>query len=323
GAALSFGSGAYVFSGLLDPMARDLGVSVAAVGQLQTVFVASAAIGGPLLAVWGQMMDRKGLIDIALAAVTAFTAWCAFASHLGLLMLLRVLAGAAGGTIMPAAAAAAAAIAPASRRGSAIAMVLGGMTLAFLLGIPLGSQIGELFGWRAPFLFAASLSGIACFAIAMWLPTISQFSAAGDVRVDWGRVVPLIMMTLLSFAATMTVVSYIGPVLELQAGIQGGAVGIFQSIAGVGATLGLVLGGRLASGVNSRGTVTVAFAVILAAQLIHFVELQGGAPDGLPTLTLVGSAIFTSAVALFAIMPIVQARLVSIASGSAALVLAV
>src|SRR5690606_16905140 len=68
-----------------------------------------------------------------------------------------------------------------SRCGSAIVMVLGGMTLALLLGIPLGSQIGELFGWRATFLFAASLSGIACFAIAMWLPTISQFSAAGDV----------------------------------------------------------------------------------------------------------------------------------------------
>src|SRR5690606_41163583 len=49
------------------------------------------------------------------------------------------------------------------------------------LGIPLGSQIGELFGWRATFLCAASLSGIACFAIAMWLPTISRFSAAGDV----------------------------------------------------------------------------------------------------------------------------------------------
>ena len=93
----------------------------------------------------------------------------------------------------------------------------------------------------------------------MWLPAISQFSAAGDVRVEWGRVVPLLMITLLSFAATMTVISYIGPVLEFQAGIQGGAVqglgsglgGLairyfgLPSVALLGAALGFI-GGLLA-----------------------------------------------------------------------------
>jgi len=322
-AALAFGSGAYVFGGLLDAMARDIGVSVAAIGQLQTAFVISAAVGGPLLAMWGGRMDRKRLLVFALAAVTGLTAWCAFASTFELLVLLRVLAGAMGGIVMPAATAAAAALVPASRRGSAIAMVLGGMTLAFLLGIPVGSLVGDLFGWRATFLFAASLSGIACVASAMWLPGISYAVPTENTRIEWGRVIPLVMMTLLSFASTMAVVSYIGPVLAVETGIQGGTVGIFQAIIGIGALLGLMLGGRAANSKAVRGAIAGAFACILVAQLIHFAQIEGGAPGGLPTMMLVGWAVFSSALALFAIMPIVQARLVSIFPGAAAMVLAV
>lgn len=322
-AALAFGSGAYVFGGLLDPMARDIGVPVAAVGQLQTAFVISAAVGGPLLAMWGGRMDRKWLLVFALAAVTGFTVWCAFASNFGLLVILRVLAGATGGIVMPVAAAAAAALVPASRRGSAIAMVLGGMTLAFLLGIPFGSLVGDLFGWRATFLFAASLSGVACVGIAMLLPCIPYAVAKENTRIEWRHVGPLVMMTLLSFAATMAVVSYIGPVLEVEAGIQGGTVGVFQAIIGIGAVMGLVLGGRAANGKGIRGAIAGAFALILVAQLIHFAQLEGGSPGGLPSVMLVGWAVFSSALALFAIMPIVQARLVSISPGAAAMVLAV
>jgi predicted MFS family arabinose efflux permease len=322
-AALAFGSGAYVFGGLLDPMARDIGVSVAAAGQLQTAFVISAAVGGPLLAKWGGRMDRKRLLVFALAAVTGLTAWCAFASSFELLVLLRVLAGATGGIIMPAAAAAAAALVPASRRGSAIAMVLGGMTLAFLLGIPVGSLVGDLFGWRATFLFAAALAGIACAASAMWLPSIPYAGATESVRVEWSRVVPLVMMTLLSFAATMAVVSYIGPVLEVETGIRGGTVGIFQAIIGIGALLGLMLGGRIANGRAIRGAIAGAFACILVAQLAHFALLESGTAGGPPTMMVVGGAVFLSALALFAIMPIVQASLVSISPAAAAMVLAV
>ncbi|MBO1908750.1 MFS transporter [Microvirga sp. 3-52] len=322
-AALAFGSGAYVFSGLLDPMARDIGSSVAAAGQLQTAFVMAAAIGGPLLAMWSGRMDRKRLLIVALAAITLLTAWCAFASNFGLLLLLRVLAGATGGVVMPAAAAAAASLVPAHQRGSAIAMVLGGMTLAFLLGIPAGSVVGDLLGWRATFLFAALLSGIACVAITIWLPAVPYAAPAENHGIEWGRVLPPVIMTLLSFAATMAVVSYIGPVLELEAGIRGRAVGLFQVIIGLGALLGLVVGGRAANNGAGRRAVAGAFTLILVAQIIHFVELGGGAPKGLPTLMLVGWAIFSSAFALFAIMPIIQARLVSIAPSAAALVLAV
>jgi len=322
-AALAFGSGAYVFSGLLDPMSRDIGASVAAVGQLQTAFVMAAAIGGPLLAMWSGRMDRRRLLIFALAAITLLTAWCAFASDFGLLLLLRVLAGASGGVVMPAAAAAAASLVPAHQRGSAIAMVLGGMTLAFLLGIPAGSVVGDLLGWRATFLFAAVLSGIACVAITIWLPGVPYAATAENSRIEWGRVLPPVIMTLLSFAATMPVVSYIGPMLELEAGIRGRAVGLFQVIIGIGALLGLVVGGRVANRGAGRGALAAAFTTILIAQLIHFVELGGGVPEGLPTLMLVGWAVFSSAFALFALMPIIQARLVSIAPGAAALVLAV
>lgn len=321
-AALAFGSGAYVFGGLLDPMAREIGVSVAAAGQLQTAFVFSAAIGGPFLAMWGGNVDRKRLLVVSLAAVTGFTALCVFVSNFTVLVMLRILAGAMGGAVMPAAATVAAALVPPSQRGSAIALVLGGMTLAFLLGIPLGSLIGELWGWKATFLFASFLSAIACAGVAIWLPSVPPAAETGDRRMEWGHALPLFFVTLLSFAATMAVVSYIGPVLERETGVRGGAVGIFQSVIGTGAMLGLVLGGRAANGRRFRAMVMCAFVVIFIAQLVHFALLQIAAPGSAIIMILVGWAIFSSALSLFAIMPVVQARLVGISRESAAMVLA-
>lgn len=322
-AALAFGSGAYVFGGLLAPMADDLEVSVAAVGQLQAVFVVAAAIGGPVLTFWGGMLDRQKILVIALASVTVFTGLCAFVSGYEFLLALRILAGAAGGVIMPAAASAAAALFPGDRRGRAIALVLGGMTLAFLLGIPIGNLVGELFGWRATFIFASSLAGFACLANLIWLPQIPPVAATEKPRVEWLRAIPLVSLTLLSFASTMSVVSYIGPILELETGIQGSNVGVFQAVIGIGALCGLLVGGRIADGRRGRRFVMVGFGLIFLAQLIHFAELEGGAPAGSLTVTLVAWAIFSSALALFAIMPIVQARLISIAPAASALLLAV
>lgn len=204
-----------------------------------------------------------------------------------------------------------------------IAMVLGGMTLAFLLGIPVGSLVGELFGWRATFVFAALLSGVACDATALWLPRVSPAAAVESSRAEWGRALPLVIMTLLSFAATMAVVSYIGPVVEVETGTQGSAAGIFQAVIGIGALFGLVLRGRVANGQNVRMPIVAAFVVILVGQLIHYAGLEGELPGGLPAMMLAGWAVFSSAFALFAIMPIVQAKLVSIASSAAALLLAV
>jgi predicted MFS family arabinose efflux permease len=154
----AFGSAAFIFAGLLERMAADLGVSTAVAGQLQTAYVLTSAILGPVAA-WGLgRLDRKVVVILGLSVGIALHIACALAPNFQTLLVVRALAGIAGAMSGPAASVAAASLVPLERRGSALAMVSGGMTLAFVLGIPMGSIAGAAYGWRATFMVAAALS---------------------------------------------------------------------------------------------------------------------------------------------------------------------
>ena len=316
--ALAFGTGAYVFTGFLEPMARELGQSVGAVGQLQTVFVVSAALAGPPLAHLMRRMDRRHILLIALALVSAFSFLAGLVESFSTLLALRALSGIAGGLVMPAATAAATTLVPPHQRGSAIALVIGGMTLAFLMGIPLGSLVGGAFGWRATFYFAGVIALAAFLAVTFLLRPIPAAPVPEGERPDWGTILPLVSCTLVSFTATMTLVSYIGPVLKISAGVEGGAVAGYQTFIGVGAVLALFVGGRLANLGAGRTVVIGIMLLICCAQGLHWLELLGGTPAGWPTWVVVTFAIMLNAFALFALMPIVQSRLIAAAGPSAA-----
>ena len=164
----AFGSGAFIFAGLLEPMAADLGVSVGAVGQLQTVYVLTSALAGPPLAFLVGRFERKRVLLLALSAAVLLNLACLLTAEFGALLVLRAILGAIGAMAGPAASASASALVPPERRGSALAIVMGGMTVAFLMGIPLGSVVGSAFGWRSTFLLSAGLSALALAAIAVW-----------------------------------------------------------------------------------------------------------------------------------------------------------
>jgi predicted MFS family arabinose efflux permease len=130
-----------------------------------------------------------------------------------------------------------------------MAVVLAGMTLAFMVGAPLGSIFGASFGWRATFAFSAVLAGIASILILVSLPRVE---APADVKSDAARPlavrrlsVPL-LFTCLSAAATFSAIAYIGPLLNFLAGLDGVGVGVMQTLIGVGSILGIAFGALFA-----------------------------------------------------------------------------
>lgn len=325
-AALSFGCGAYVVNGLLDPMAAELNVSPVAIGQLQTAFILAAAVGGPVIAILARGVDRKRLLIAALAAIAAMTAGCALANGYLSLIGFRMAAGVAGGVVMPSAAAIAAAVVSPERRGTAIALVLGGMTLAFLIGIPLGTLIGGAYGWRATFVFASALAGsaagLAAIALPPLQPTPPAANASGSGSASWAAALPLLLSTLLSLAAAMAVVSYLQPILSAQIGVTGREIGLFQAVIGAGAVLGLVIGGRAVDRGAGLGTLAIGFLALGLCQVGHWVLLVRVVAPGVAIAVSVG-ALFVSSIVTFGMMPIVQARLVALDLASAPLRLAV
>jgi predicted MFS family arabinose efflux permease len=319
---LAFGSTAFIFTGVLDQMAHDLGVSVAVAGQLQTAYVLASALTGPPLALLLGRRERKRLILTGVGLLCVLNAVCAFGGDFQHLVILRALMGAGGGLIGPAASTAAAALAPPEKRGSALATVTGGVTLAFILGIPLGSVVGATFGWRASFALAALMAGIAFAGVALFLPRVTPPPVTVRVRAPWAMILPLVGLSFLGFASNMLVNAYIGPILRVGTGVTGAGVGAFQMLIGLGSIAGLAIGARSANRGAPKLMMAGAFAIQGLAMAVHANELAGGAPTGWPTYAAVSAAILLLAIALFGLMPQIQTRIMALAGHSAPVALA-
>ena len=318
----SFGSSAFIFAGLLESMAVDLGVSTGAVGQLQTAYVLTSALAGPPLAMLLGRRERKGVLLTALGAAIAFSLLCMFAANFSQLLVLRAILGGIAALAGPAASTMAASLVPPERRGSAMATVMGGMTIAFLLGIPLGSVVGSAFGWRSTFALSALLSVIAFAAVAFFIPRVQAPAPIKGGKLAIGTAAPLWAATFLAFGANMTISTYIAPIIRLQTGITGAGVGAFQLVIGVGSFIGLWLGGRSADRGKGGLSVTLGFLALATGAGLHELELLGGAPAGAATYAVVCLAILIAATALFSIMPVVQTRLVEALPTAAPMALA-
>ncbi len=321
-APFAFATGAYVFAGLLEPMAADFGVSVAAAAQLQTAFAIACAIGGPILAIGTARLDRRRTLVCVLLLLTLANAVSALTTSFPMLVAVRIAAGFIGALALPVASAIAVmAVAP-QRRPAALAAIIGGTTLAFLIGIPLGSVIGGRYGWPASFWFASGL----CFAVAALVAAFISRSAAppapppGAIRavLRWPAT-GLLAITLAGFTATFATVGLIGPVVTRLTGLTGAGIGPMQALVGVGGLFGLALGARLAA---RRGRPFLRLmGGILGAQALFSIGMGTGIA-GIGGIILCAMGIFFGSVCLFAIAPIVQIRLAAIAGPAAAIAFA-
>lgn len=324
-ASFAFGTQTFVFSGLLARLAADLGVSIGGAGQLTSVFAIVYAVAAPIMAGLAAPYNRKRILVLALGALFVLNVAAAYMPDFGSLLALRVLSGLASTLVTPVAAAAAATLVPPHLRGKALAIVLAGLTLAFVVGIPLGSVIGDVFGWRSTFTFSGLLALVAAIGIALVLPSVPSGDRAGlralAVAFDI-RVLANLMFTLTAFAATSCSIAYIGPVVTAISGLEGKGVGLMQALIGGGMIAGVLVGGVVADKTHSTRAVTSAFVVVGLAQVLLtalMVMDQPGAP--LPALGL-ALALLLGAGALFALSPIVQTRLVGVAPHALNVVLA-
>jgi predicted MFS family arabinose efflux permease len=313
----AFGSTAFIFAGVLETMARDLGVTTAVAGQLQTSYVLVSALLGPPLAWLLGKVDRRHLLITALGCGALANLACAAAPGFNSLLVLRTLVGLSSAIAGPAASVAAAALVPPERRGSAVAMVMGGMTMAFVIGIPLGSFVGAHFGWRATFVLASALTGIAFLGILFLMPSVRPPPpVSGAPRLALSPLAPLYAATFLSFAANMTVNLFIAPVVRVGAGVTGAGVGLFQMVIGLGSIVGLFLGGRAGDRGEGREWLILCFLGQLTAMSLHVAATHHLTPPGLPSQLLVALAIFVASTSLFSLMPVLSSRIIQTSQGA-------
>ena len=163
-----------MFAGLLGEVAEDLSVSVGSAGQLITLYAIVYAVGSPVLMRLTGAVARRRLLIVSLAVFAAANVAVVVLSSIGPLLASKVIAACAAAVFTPTMAVVAAIMATPEKRGRALATVTGGLTIAFAFEIPLGTLIGECFGWRAGFVLVGVLGAFALAGIAALLPVIAQ-----------------------------------------------------------------------------------------------------------------------------------------------------
>ncbi|MCL5042196.1 MAG: MFS transporter [Gammaproteobacteria bacterium] len=314
-ATCAVGTQTFVFAGLLIELAADLGVSVAVAGYLAVAYAITYAMTAPLIALKTGRWERRRLLWMAMLGLAVINLLAALANTFSELIVLRIAAGLAATLIMPVVPAVIGSLLPVEKRGPALAMVTGGMVIAFLFGMPLGSLVGAAFDWRATFLLAAGICLFSAIAIRSTLPTIRSEDDVGWHLLKQGwqpEIRRLLLMTATAFCATFSVIPYIAPVMELIIG-NTRQVALIQMLVGVGALLGIMVAGKLGNPSHPRQVLITIFAVLALTQLLYTLAMLVAPQQGAISWLLLGGAVMLSSAALFALTPLIQAQLLEAA----------
>lgn len=264
--AFAIGTEGYVVAGLLPTVATDLHVSIAAAGQLITVFALAYALGSPLLAVATGKMERKRLLLVSLAVFGVLNLAAALTQSYAMLLVVRIGLALAAGTFVPAASAYAVAVMPAAQRGRALSIVFAGMTVAMMLGVPMGVLLGGHFGWRSTFIAVAGLAAIAWVGLATSLrPVASSLTVSLRERLEIARrpdVFAILLNTLVGLAGVYVIYSYLSPLLTQTAHFGPTGIAVLLFAFGTSAALGNFVAGRIVDRVGPRRLLAAIFTTL-------------------------------------------------------------
>ncbi|MFF5499676.1 Cmx/CmrA family chloramphenicol efflux MFS transporter [Streptomyces aquilus] len=249
-AVFAQGTSEFMLSGLLPDIARELHVSVADAGALTSAFAAGMVVGAPLMAGLARRWSRRGALLGFLVTFLCAHVVGAVTGSFAVLLVTRVVGALANAGFLAVALVAAAGMVPPDAKGRATSMLLGGVTLACVVGVPAGALLGQLWGWRAAFWAVAVLSVPAVVAVGRSVPggSAPQGTAlGGELRaLREPRLLALLLLGALVNGATFCTFTYLAPLVTEVGGLGDGWVPVVLALFGVGAFAGVRVGGLLA-----------------------------------------------------------------------------
>ncbi|MFF7181875.1 Cmx/CmrA family chloramphenicol efflux MFS transporter [Streptomyces sp. NPDC008121] len=270
----ALGTSEFMLSGLLPPIAEDMGVSIPRAGLLISAFAIGMVVGAPLLAVATLRLPRKTTLVALITLFGLGQVAGALAPSYGVLFASRVVSALACAGFWAVGAAVAIAMVPVGSRAKAMAVMIGGLSIANVLGVPAGAFLGEHLGWRAAFWAVGAASAIALVGVVTRIPHIpppaTRPRLKGELVIYRDRQVLLsVVVTALAAGGVFCAFSYLAPVITDVAGIDARWVSAILGLFGIGALIGTYIGGRVADahlfGVLLSGiTASTLFLVALA-----------------------------------------------------------
>ncbi len=306
--AFAIGMTEFVIMGLLPNVANDLDVTIPQAGQLITGYALGVAVGAPLLTIATNRVAQKPLLCLLMAIFIVGNLVAAIAPNYNVLMISRLVTALAHGTFLGTGSIIAARLVRPDKRAGAVSLVLAGLTIANIIGVPFGTLIGQQLGWRSSF-GAITVMGVISLLGILWLiPKIEQPEQPSLMKEIRSLLQPQVLLILLTGAfgccSLFAVFTYITPMLTDVTGFQESNVTWILVMYGIGVTLGNLIGGRLADWKLMPSVITT-FAILSVLLVILSGVLHW------PVITLI--VIFLWGMAAFGIMPGIQLRIMNLA----------
>ncbi|OAV52527.1 arabinose transporter permease [Rhizobium sp. WYCCWR10014] len=248
--SFAIGTTEFVIMGLLPEVAADLSVSIPQAGWLVTGYALAVAIGAPVMAISTAKLKRRTALIALMAFFIAGNLLCALASDYWVLMIARVVTALCHGAFFGIGSVVAAGLVAEDRKARAVALMFTGLTLANVLGVPLGTAIGQAYGWRATFGVVTVIGIVTILGLIAILPRDKQqenSSILREIAALRNGGLWLALSTTVFFAASMfALFTYIAPLLRDVTGVSPEGVTWTLFLIGLGLTIGNLVGGKLA-----------------------------------------------------------------------------
>jgi DHA1 family inner membrane transport protein len=246
----AIGTTEFVTMGLLPEMAHGVDVTIPTAGHVISAYAIGVVVGAPLIAIFGARLPRRGLLLTLMVLFAAGNVVSALAPSYGTLVVARFLSGLPHGAFFGVASLVAAAMVPPHRRGRAVSLVMLGLPVANVAGVPTATWMGQHLGWRSAYFAVAVLGVLTVLLVTAFVPSApANPEATGRKELQAFRR-PQVWLTLLvgaiGFGGMFAMYSYIAPTVTDVTGLSSSAVPVFLLAFGVGGVVGTVLGGHLA-----------------------------------------------------------------------------
>jgi DHA1 family arabinose polymer transporter-like MFS transporter len=265
----------FVIMGILTEVSSSLGITIPEAGHFIAAYALGVVVGAPVLTSLGSKVSAKRMLFMLMIWFTVFNTLSGLATGYSSLLFLRFLSGIPHGAFFGIGAVVATKLSKPGRSAQAISIMFSGLTIANVLGVPLGTYLGQQFSWSASFFLVGAVGLLALSSILLWMPHIETQNKEKKVTRQNGlknmEFWALISLTTIGTGGFFAWYSYIAPLITNIAGLSDNFVGYAMMLAGLGMVVGNFLGAKMAELFSPLKAVTLSLSVMVIILLINMV----------------------------------------------------
>ncbi|MGL5545285.1 MAG: MFS transporter [Cetobacterium sp.] len=297
--------------GLLAEMSNYFSTSLSSMGMVVSMYAIGVAIGAPILTNLISSLSRKNQLIFTLVLFTLGNLLAAVSTSFNMLILARIISGLAHGVFFTIGSIIASEVSAPEKRSQAIAIMFAGLTVALVIGVPLGTFLGKTFSWNFSFYLVTILGAIATILSYILTPKTLKKSEKGSISDQFsvlkeGRLIKSYLLTIIGYGGSFVLLTYLAEVLKNISGFGSNAISILLLIYGVAVAIGNIYGGKISDKMGAMNSLKLLFFI----QVIAFGAFYFTAKS--PILAVIN--VFALGLLDFAIVPPLQMNVVEVAS---------